>query len=179
MITTDRTMADAVDPTKLPAGLQAYAGYFNGAKSAWTPAQLSNDVYPGASLVRIDVIGSAAAQCGVLDVETGDATPDHVPAWVDTRHHLGLDATVYCNLSTWPAVKAAVGSRAVRYWIADPSPGVAHAIPGASAVQWLWAAGFDLSVITDPTWHPAPDPVWLTQARAALVSLTKALAVAP
>lgn len=87
-------------------------------------------------------------------------SPADVPAWVGRRHadHPGSLCRVYCNLSTWPAVKAEVAKLSeelralVRYWIADPT-GVQHQVPGADATQWYFGDGYDLSVIDVARWR--------------------------
>ncbi len=92
-------------------------------------------------------------EANALDIEKFDATPADVPQWThDHVAHYGPHARsrLYCNLGTWPAVKAEVASlplalrSTVRYWVAHPT-GKAHVVPGSSATQWGWAAGYDTS----------------------------------
>ena len=52
--------------------------------------------------------------------------------------------------SEWPALQAAVNTLPhhmrthIRWWIADPT-GYNHIVPGASATQWYWGTGYDIT----------------------------------
>lgn len=146
-----RTMFDSVNPAAIPAGAQMVAGDING-DFAWPASAWKR--FPNATTVRIDVIGDMPLHAGILDVERGDVTPAQAPKWIDARIAAGFVATVYCNRSTWPAVRAACKGLKVSYWIAEWTH-VPHMIAGAVAVQWTNGAAFDTSAVYDDAWHPA------------------------
>jgi hypothetical protein len=136
---------DSVTPSAIPAG-QPAAVYANGAYAA-SPAQLAGHQ----SVLWIDTNGSDPA-ANVLDVEPGDATPAGAAQWVQQRltaqpHAVAI---VYTMMSDWQQVKDDVAALPawmqsnVRYWIADPT-GVPHMVPGASATQWYWGNGYDIT----------------------------------
>lgn len=142
-----RTMYDAVTPSNIPPGAMMVAGYVDG-DYANMGAMAAR--FPHA--IRVGIAARASTNAGtVLDVEKGDATPAQAPGWVQMRRAAGVDPTVYCNSSTWPAVKAAFAAAGVRpphYWIAkyDGNP----AIPaGAVAKQYSNPGPFDLSAVAD------------------------------
>ena len=78
------------------------AGYDNG-RYAWTQADWN--LFPHADHIHISV--TASANMGdVLDVETGDATPDQTHGWISMRKSAGLfRPTIYCSLDTAQAVR--------------------------------------------------------------------------
>jgi len=154
-----RTMHDAVTPSNIdPRAVQLVAGYLNG-RYAWSAAdwaRFPDAVHVGISVRAYWTVGH------VLDVETGDATPAEAPAWVQARRVAGADPTVYCNSSTWPAVRAAFAAAHVaepHYWIAryDGDPTIPD---GAVAKQYRGnvAPGIDVSAVRDfwPGVDPAP-----------------------
>ena len=144
---TNGTMYDSTQPGAIPEDATVVALYRNG-RFAATQAQAS--AFP--VHLWIDVLATAPAEASILDVETGDATPADVPRWVSSRLADSplFKARLYCDLSTWPAVRAEVATlppveRAqVRYWIANPT-GTPHLVPGSDATQYLWTPGFDVS----------------------------------
>jgi len=146
-----RTMYDAVTAANIPAGARMVAGYIDRIKLApWSAADWAR--FPGA--VKVTIVKKASTDDGhVLDVEVGDATPGEAPGWVRMRRAAGADPTVYCNTSTWPAVRAAFAKAGVaepHYWIAryDGDP----AIPaGAVAKQYRGNVppGYDVSSVAD------------------------------
>lgn len=151
-----RTMYDGITPTEVPPGGQLYAGYVDG---NWPS-------YPGLvarfpAVVHVPIAVSASTDAGtVLDVEQGDASPAQAVDWVLMRRRAGVDPSVYCSLSAWPAVRAAFAARGVtepHYWVADYSPSTV--IPeGAVALQHTNTAGYDVSAVVDywPGVDPAP-----------------------
>ena len=151
-----RTMFDSVDPTRLPADAEMVAGYVDGAWPTYT-GLLGR--YP----VVVSIATSSSHPADVLDVESGDATTAAAPYWVTAMRAAGrARPTVYCNASTWPAVRAAftaVGVAEPDYWVAhyDNDPAVP---PGAVAKQYRsdTAANLDYSSVADDTWHPSPAP---------------------
>ena len=150
-----RLMFDSVNPASIPAGSTMVAGYVNGAY-ANLPGLRAR--FPHALMVGISV--TAGADEGVvLDVETGDAAPAEAPGWVLKRRAAGVDPTVYCNASTWPAVRAAfaaAGVAAPNYWIADYDGD--PAVPaGAVAKQYASNDSYDTSAVA--AYWPGVDPV--------------------
>ncbi|MEY9937281.1 hypothetical protein [Streptacidiphilus sp. MAP5-3] len=167
-----RTMYDAVTVANLPAGAPLYAGYVDGNYANVTEMRAK---YPHATIVEIAVFASTNAG-HVLDVETGDATPTEAPGWVLRRRAAGVDPSVYCNTSTWPAVRAAF--QAVRvpephYWVAQYDGDLT--IPtGAVAKQFADPGPYDISSVADywPGIDPQETDMPLTAADAALVAET-------
>jgi hypothetical protein len=158
-----RTMFDSTTAGDIPETATLVAGYVDGTWP-WSPADWA--LFPAATLVRIAVWASTG-DGQVLDVETGNATPEQAPGWVQRRREAGVDPTVYCNESTWPAVRAAFTAQGVRephWWIAHYES--AAVIPaGAVALQYAdeaqTGAHYDLSVVADywPGVDPAPGPL--------------------
>jgi hypothetical protein len=151
-----RYMYDGVSPGRLPADAAMVGGYVNG-MYAWSAASWAR--FPKARKVTIAV--TAAASANVLDVETGDATPTQAPGWALNERREGHIPTVYCNRSTWPAVRAAFVNQHVtqpQYWIASYSSSTV--IPaGAVALQYENTPGYDLSIVEDHWPGVDPEPV--------------------
>jgi|SRR5216683_687846 len=152
-------MYDSVTPAAVPADAVMVAGYVNGTVSQWSATAWSR--WPHA--VRVDVLGTDAPAASVLDVERGDATPEEARVWVPQRNSLYGDATVYCNVSTLPAVRAACAGQSYRVWLADwtGEPHDRKDLNGGgatvAAVQYANdVAGCDLSAVYDDAWHPQP-----------------------
>ena len=143
-----QTMGDSVTPLAIPKGFAAAALYFNGLYAA----DRNTWEHRWPHVWWIDVLGDAAKNCSILDIETGDATPETVKIWVPDRLLAvpNAPARLYCNLSTWYYVKQAVATlnaehrKWVRYWIANPT-GSEHIVPGSQATQWAWRSTYDIS----------------------------------
>ena len=153
------TMYDSVDPSQIPADAAIVAGYIDG-RYAWTQADW--DRFPNAQHVRIAVFASTD-DGEVLDVESGDATPDEAPGWVTKRRFAGVKPTIYTSLSMVPVVAEAmtkVGVPQPFYWVADWT-GQSHLVPNSVATQYANPPGsggpWDLSV-TNGTWPAAAPP---------------------
>jgi hypothetical protein len=149
-------MYDGVTVADLPAGAQLYAEYVDG---HYANTQAVAERFPGAVHVPIAVFASTNAGV-VLDVEQGDASPAEAPGWVQMRRAHGIDPSVYCSASTWPAVRDAFRAAGVaepHYWIAQYD-GAAEIPNGAVAKQYESTAGWDMSVVADywPGVDPAP-----------------------
>lgn len=160
-----RTMYDAVTAANIPRSAAMVAGYIDRIKLApWTAADWAR--FPSA--VKVEIVKKASTNAGhVLDVEIGDATPAEAPGWVRMRRAAGADPTVYCNTSTWPAVRAAFQAAHVaepHYWVAvydgDPKWRDGWAAAGVVAKQYGGnvPGGYDLSSVADhwPGVDPAP-----------------------
>jgi hypothetical protein len=78
-------MADAVDPSQLPLGMDAYAGYDNG---RWPDYWAIAAAHPGAHLLEITATSPSAGQAG--DFEAGDLTAAEAPEFVGTRLAAGI-----------------------------------------------------------------------------------------
>jgi hypothetical protein len=165
-------MYDAITASNIPAGAELLAGYGDGLYNDFAAERAR---FPGAIVVQIAVF--ARDNLGVvLDVENGDATPAEAPGWVVMRRKAGVDPTVYCNASTWPAVRAAFRAAGVaepHYWIAayDGDPTIPA---GAIAKQWRDAGPYDQSAVAD--YWPGVDSevdMPLTQADVDLILNTK------
>lgn len=156
-----RRMFDGIasDATLIPSGAPFVAGYVDG-DYVWTLADWAR--FPGAIHVGIAVHSTTNAGI-VLDVETGNASPEEAVNWVLTRRHAGADPTVYCGESAWPSVRSAFATHDVpepHWWVAnyDGDP----AIPaGAIAHQYESTANWDLSSVADywPGVETAPAPI--------------------
>ena len=134
------------------------AGYLNGFY-AWSDAEWG--LFPHADHVTISV--SAFSSVGdVLDVETGDATPDHAETWIQMRKAAGLfRPTVYCSLAVVPSVRVGTGRYVLGIdydlWVADYDDSLASVYPLAVAKQYQSTTGYDASVVYDPAWpHRTP-----------------------
>lgn len=183
-----RTGRDSTTAADIPThGLDVVMGYGNGAY-AWKAADWARFTCPH---VRIDVNGSDPGGCGVLDVETGDATVAGAVTWVKARHqlHPGNYAVIYCNRSTLTPLFNAMAAAGLKVgsgfhlWIATLD-GVTKTVPdmtGVVAVQWAGQAHtgghYDESIVYDAAWHaptpaPAPAPPPAQQHEYVVVDLT-------
>lgn len=151
-----RIMFDSTNPDILPTNVDMVGGYING-KFAWSKEQWS--LFGDAAKVRINVTGEVG-RGNCLDVENGDATPDHVPAWFDSITWMHPSSRlVYCNRSNVDAVITALGNRQAALWVATLDGTILHTAGGrqVTACQYLGASqlGFnaDLSVILT-NWRP-------------------------
>ena len=140
-------LRDSITAADIPtANLSAVAGYGDGLYQ-WSAADWQR--YTG--VTQLSIVVDSSHQGDILDVEQGDATPADVPGWCDrfSRPHRRRP-TVYCNRATWPFIRAAVGNRKVDYWISTLDG--TTVVPGAVAVQYRDAGGFDESVVLDTSW---------------------------
>src|SRR5690349_11591661 len=103
-------MYDSTNPYDIPVDATAMvAGYIDGLYK-WPLAGWAR--FKGQIGVRIAVSYlSDDGHC--LDVERGDAEPVDAPGWVAMRRRAGIDPSVYCNFSTWAAVRAAFAAQRV------------------------------------------------------------------
>lgn len=139
------------------------AGYVGG-YYAWTQAEW--DLFPLADKVTITPF--VANQGDVLDVETGDATPDQTAGWIEQRHAAGYyRPTIYCSLDVIPAVRKGTGSYIlgvdydiwVAYYTGYAQQIAAPGLPAGNcaATQYMSTAEYDVSAIYDPEWpHRTP-----------------------
>lgn len=149
-----RIMYDSTNLFDIPLSARMVAYYGDGRYAA------SGDAFAyhaGAQMVEIVVFAQTRGG-HVLDIETGNASPEEAVAWVQDRRAEGRDPSVYMNASTWPSVRAAFERARVKpphYWVADwDGNGDPASIPaGAVAKQYanptITGAHYDLSVVAD------------------------------
>lgn len=156
-----RIMYDAVTAGNVPPDAQMVAGYIDGGYRSYDAL-----VARCPHAVHVAIAVSAATNAGiVLDVETGDATPGQSVGWVLARRAAGVDPSVYCNFSTWGAVRTAflvAGVAEPHYWIADWN-GAQSVYPGSVAHQYasgpfgVGGGDVDLSAVVD-SWPGVDGP---------------------
>jgi hypothetical protein len=144
-------------------GTTKVAGYLNGTY-AWSDSDWA--LFPNADHVTITV--TASADIGdVLDVETGDASPDQTEAWIAMRKASGLwKPTIYCNLSTVPAVRKGTGKYILGQdydlWVAVYDGSTASPYAGCVAKQYESTPDYNLNEVYDVNWpyrtEPSPVP---------------------
>lgn len=156
-------MYDDIYAANVPANGDLYAGYDDG---HWPDAADLQKRFPGKRVVRVtafptDIFGD------VLDVETGDAKPTDVPAWLTKRRAQGGDPSIYCSefsANGIAAVEAACKSAGVHFdrshWWRANYNGHALLESGESAHQWRDVGPYDSSVVAD--YWPGIDPVPVT-----------------
>lgn len=128
------TMYDSVTASDIPRNAMMVGGYLNGT-FRWSSADW--ELFPHA--FHVGIATRADVDGDVLDVEIGDATPAQAPAWVLRQRRHGIEPVVYCNASTWPAVRRAFALTGVReplWWIAN-FDNVAELIPGTVGKQYI------------------------------------------
>jgi hypothetical protein len=186
-----RVGRDSVTAGDIPiGGLDVVMGYGTG-RFTWSAADWAR--FGAIPKARIDVLGTDPAGCGILDVETGDATPASAPGWVQARRaaHPGIGGravTIYTTRSMRAAVHAALTAAGYQqnvhytWWIATlDGTKTLPDMGGVVAVQWKAATSpvgtghYDESVIYDPAWHPSVPvgPSWQAEALALAVSAGK------
>lgn len=153
MLAMTRVMYDDVSADGIPADATMVAGYVDG---RWPSAAAMFARFPNAVHVTITVWDGDAL---VLDVETGDATPQMAPGWVARQRAAGKSTVVYCSQGTWPSVQGAFDAAGVSepdgYWIArydnDPSIPPDWAAARCVAKQHQSTDNYDVSTVLD-TW---------------------------
>jgi hypothetical protein len=109
-------------------------------------------------MISISTSGRDAAWVG--DCETGDMTPVSVRDWVARCRSGGINAGVYCNMSTWPSVIDSFEAAHMAqpwYWIAhyDGDPDTMPRFQSITAIAKQYAdppksgGTYDISSITD------------------------------
>ena len=128
---------DSTVQTDIPVDAPAVAGYPDlWPESSWNRFQTG---------LRVRIARSAAQNDGhVLDVESGNATPDQAPGWAIRR----LDATgwpavaLYVNRANWQATFDACRGLPIRWWVATLDGNQNPSGPAVPlAVQYCGAAG--------------------------------------
>jgi hypothetical protein len=163
-----RIFYDSVTVADLPPDGDGYLGYVDGPYRNYEAVRAR---FPGRPVASVTVTGTSDAN--VCDCETGDLTPSQAAGWAKRQLAAGKLPTIYCNASTWPAVKQAVATAGLtprmgdRYLIAEyPGPGAKPdpTIPaGAIGHQYLGSpeggspGHYDVSVVVE--YWPGVDPV--------------------
>lgn len=166
---TTRLMYDGIYPDAASIAAlhpEMVAGYIDGTW-AWSAADW--DKFPS-STVKVQITVTASVNDGdVLDVENGDATPAQTEGWIKLRKSAGYDRpTIYCNLSTVPAVRAGTGPYllGVDYdlWVADYDDSENQVYPASAATQFVSDPDWDVSAVYDDAWphRTVPAPVHYT-----------------
>jgi hypothetical protein len=148
------TMYDSTEPSAIPSDAALVASYVDG-YGGYTAAVAR---FGAAKCISISVQNNDA---DVADVESGAMTPADLPGWISRQQARGVaKPVVYCNASTWPSVKSAVGDANVSYWIADWTDNPTQTLEGADAVQYQSESSYDLSYVLDtfPFYPGAPAP---------------------
>lgn len=109
----------------------AMGGYENGSNRSfvWSPGDWA--LFPHSYHIRINVTGEPGIG-NALDVETGDADPSHVPAWLQSQLHIEDPLLIYANRSNLAAVLDA--RKRVNGW---------------QGRAWIWLATLDGTLETD------------------------------
>lgn len=113
------TFYDSVDASRLPSNTHAMAGYVDG---RWPSLAGMRRRFPRALWVSIAVRSSSDAM--VLDVESGDATPEEAAGWAARQHRRGIPRPcLYISLARVPELERAlrlhqIPRSTVRLWTA-------------------------------------------------------------
>lgn len=158
-----RTMFDAVDITNLPTDVALTLGYVDGRETAGHYDRV-RAARPHAKVVPVTVTG-ATLNAVVGDVETGDMNPASGAAWAHRKVAAAQHPTLYCNVSTWPSVRAEVqkiGLAGRVFYLIAHYDGIATIPAGAIGKQFTDHAlgkSLDESVIAAHWPGVDPDPV--------------------
>lgn len=158
-MTTDLYAYDSTRPSLIPAEAGVILYYADG-KYEWTSEDLAR--FPKARRRAITVEADPAAN--ILDVESGDARPSDVPAFLRAWRHLhpeGECGTVYCSRSTLIAVQAICTVLCYNVWLATLDGSKPRSIDGGGTLVAVQFAGgnmaeYDLSVVWDRSWPRRP-----------------------
>ena len=156
------TMFDSVEPAAIPLSAPAVAGYVGGIFPDFS--QLAAR-FPKALHKSIAVTSQEDAD--ILDIENGDATPDHAAMWFARQKKRGLALPgFYANASTMPSVRSALSTAGITtgfvLWVADwdNTPVVPE---GFQAKQYIdhgpQGQHYDLSVCSQTFWGAPSPPV--------------------
>lgn len=150
---------DSTNPFDIPADAQVVFGYIDGIY-AWSAAGWARFT----NAVKLQITISASANRGhILDVEDGCAWPPSVArGWIIMRQAAGLARpTIYTNLATIGAVRAACAGLTYDWWSAGYFDGTPRLDQGAVATQYanerLLGFHADASLVSDG-WYPGGGP---------------------
>jgi peptidoglycan hydrolase-like protein with peptidoglycan-binding domain len=100
------TMADSIIPENLPPTTGTYLVYVDG---HWPTADRVRELFPGARLLTMTVLGGDAVADG-CDCETGDLTPAQAAAWAKARLDAGAwRPVIYASASAMQGTPDAPG----------------------------------------------------------------------
>jgi hypothetical protein len=160
---TARILYDSTDLSLIPADAGLVGSYANGTYATqWADVKA---MFPTAAHIRIDVLAEGVGNC--LDVETGDATPDHARAWLEGRIAAGVPyPAIYCSRSTLAAVEAACAGLQYWHWVATLDGNIHidgyKPLHRPAAIQFAGAklagVNVDVSIVYADGWHPTPLP---------------------
>lgn len=128
------------------------AGYDAGT-FIWSQAEWN--LFPPSA--RVTITPTASHTADVLDVETGDATPEETEGWIKKMKLTGyMRPTIYCSLSVVPDVRKGTGpyifGKDYDLWIADWDGTTVLPYPAAAAKQFRNTSNYDVSVVFDDHW---------------------------
>jgi peptidoglycan hydrolase-like protein with peptidoglycan-binding domain len=151
-------MYDGVNVAALPAGAQAYAGYYNGTYANLTELKAR---FPSAIIVSITPNGANGAM--YIDIEPGNAVPADAPGFIKaggTGFYCSASAAASC-ISACTA--AGIPRSAYRvwsaHWIGQHICGPATCgYQQADGTQFVSTAGWDESIVTSPAFFELQVP---------------------
>lgn len=170
-----RIMYDSINIQGIPrTGAEIIPWYING-KYAVTlstvNARFPEDKF---SLPPIDVFGDMAHYARILDVETGDASPEQCEQWItdfnrdNPAYKTGGRPEIYCDRDNIGAVRTGTGKyllgRDYFLWVATGDGTIytgddlagPYAKEGVNACQIRWYRTYDSSVVFTDKWMPTP-----------------------
>ena len=174
---TSITMFDSTELSRIPTDAQAVAGYVGG---SWATYPKLATLFPKAKRVSIAVNSSEDAD--VLDIETGDATPEDAPAWIKRQEKLGkYRPCLYIERSNATHLLlvlsiAKISREQIRLWVADwtgvphicgPSEGLATTSDATQYTDKALGRNLDVSLCAESFFavKPAPKPPNLIRPR--------------
>lgn len=171
-----RTMYDALEASGIPKGAQVACWYPHDSRSDGPPVDAK-------LVLTIDNEGTHP-DCQILDLESGAATPQSVPGWLDDNKN--AYPTIYCSQDNVSEALTAAGGRKFHLWVADwngaPTEIFESPDPTITTVAHQYAsfAAYDMSVVYDIVdWYgytvpvvPPPPPPPPTDQSGLIVSFT-------
>jgi hypothetical protein len=188
---TTRVMYDSTTADDCPPGADLYAGYISG---TWLTYDRLLQLYGSSKMVSVSVTAAQAAE--VLDIESGDATPDQAPSWWQRSRQADVERPCcYCNQSTEPAVDEALHAAGVPttqacFWIATLDGTIVqgvtpHGYPIVACQnqgQAQTGGHYDSSVVFDDSWPTGDVPMdqsqlaaWMADIEARVAGMAKTL----
>jgi hypothetical protein len=159
-----RIMRDSTNPYDIPLdGMDIVAGYIDGIYK-WPAAGWTR--FAGKKIARIACFSTTIAE--ILDVETGDATPQQAPPWAVLVRHQNIIPTIYCNRSNYLQIHREFVVQNVSqplYWVATLDGTkwllIGEVIACQYAGQNQTGGHYDESIVAD--YWPGVDDMGLTQ----------------
>ena len=153
-----RLMYDALQASGIPLGAEV---------ACWYPYDSRSDGAPRSArqILTIDNTADGAhPDCNILDVEPGACwDAGAVNHWLDQKAASDDPGTLYYSENNRATVTGWV-PREHQWWAADWTGVQEDIIAGSVAMQFRNAGAYDLSLVVDDSWHPAPSsgqlPAW-------------------